>query len=224
MEICSNTVNILKNFAGINSNIVIKPGQKLMTISEAKNILAEAKIPEDFTSQVGIYDLQEFLNILGLVDRPQIKLDEAYMHINSQSGREVVKYYYADSEILTTPQKPIVMPEADVWFNLDENTLTSLKRASGIFGHAQVIIEPNDKALKLSVVDPENTTANMYSIVVDGGYKSENFKFILNISNMRMVSGDYNVSISEKLISQFTSEDGNLIYWIALEKSSKYGE
>ena len=224
MEISSNTVNILKNFAGINSNIVIKPGKKIMTISEAKNILAEASIPEDFTSQVGIYDLQEFLNNLSLVDRPQIQLDEAWMHINSQSGREVVKYYYADADILTTPTKPINMPEEDVWFNLDENTLSNLKRASGIFGHGQVVIEPSDGALKLSVIDPDNTTANTYSIVVEGGYKKDNFKFILNIANLRMVSDDYKVKISNKLISQFTSEDSNLIYWIALEKSSKYGE
>ena len=45
MEISANTVNILKNFASVNSNIIIKPGKKLMTISEAKNILAEATVP-----------------------------------------------------------------------------------------------------------------------------------------------------------------------------------
>ena len=39
-----------------------------------------------------------------------------------------------------------------------------------------------------------------------------------------MVQGTYNVKISKKLISQFTSEDSNITYWIALEKSSTYGE
>ncbi len=223
MEISANTVNILKNFASVNSNIIIKPGKKLMTISEAKNILAEATVPEEFMSIVGIYDLQEFLNILDLVDQPKVKFEENYLHVGSQSGRELVKYYYADTEMLTAPTKPIVMPDADVWFTLDENTLSSIKRAASIFGHGQVIIEPDNGSVKLTVHDPENVTANQYSIDVDGGYKEDSFKFILNIANLKMVPDEYNVKISSKLISQFTNSSDNLTYWIALEKSSTYG-
>jgi len=224
MEICANTVNILKNFSVINGNIVIKPGNKLMTISEAKNILAEAKVPEEFNSIVGIYDLTEFLNVLGLVDKPRVRFEEHYMNIGGQSGRELVKYYYADTEMLTSPTKPIDMPEADVWFTLDESTLMGLKRAASVFGHGQLSIEPDNGSIKLSVVDPENSTANEYSIDVDGGYNNDSFKFILNISNLKMVPDTYEVKISSKLISQFTNEGGDLKYWVALEKSSQYGE
>ncbi len=224
MEICANTVNVLKNFSAINGNIVIKPGNKLMTISEAKNILAEATVPEEFMSQVGIYDLTEFLNVLGLVDKPRVRFEENYMNIGGQSGRELVKYYYADTEMLTSPTKPIDMPEADVWFTLDEATLMGLKRAASVFGHGQLSIEPDNGSIKLSVVDPENSTANEYSIDVDGGYNNDSFKFILNISNLKMVVDTYEVKISSKLISQFTNEGGDLKYWVALEKSSQYGE
>jgi hypothetical protein len=224
MEICANTVNVLKNFSAINGNIVIKPGNKFMTISEAKNILAEAKVPEEFNSIVGIYDLTEFLNVLGLVDKPRVRFEENYMNIGGQSGRELVKYYYADTEMLTTPTKPIDMPEADVWFTLDETTLMGLKRAASVFGHGQLSIEPDNGSIKLSVVDPENSTANEYSIDVDGGYNNDSFKFILNISNLKMVPDTYEVKISSKLISQFTNEGGDLTYWVALEKSSQYGE
>jgi len=224
MEICSNTVNVLKNFSAINGNIVIKPGNKLMTISEAKNILAEAKVPEEFDSIIGIYDLTEFLNVLGLVDKPRVRFEENYMNIGGQSGRELVKYYYADTEMLTTPTKPIDMPEADVWFTLDESTLMGLKRAASVFGHGQLSIEPDNGSIKLSVVDPDNSTANEYSIDVDGGYNNDSFKFILNIANLKMVVDTYEVKISSKLISQFTNEGGDLTYWVALEKSSQYGE
>lgn len=224
MEISANTVNILKNFSAINGNIVIKPGNKLMTISEAKNVLAEAQVPEEFNSIVGIYDLTEFLNVLGLVDKPRVRFEENYMNIGGQSGRELVKYYYADTEMLTSPTKPIEMPDPDVWFTLDEQTLMGLKRAASVFGHGQLSIEPDNGSIKLSVVDPENSTANEYSIDVDGGYNNDNFKFILNITNLKMVSDTYQVKISSKLISQFTNEGEDLTYWVALEKSSQYGE
>ena len=39
MNISEETLDVLKNFASINPNIVIKPGQQLKTISEAKNIM-----------------------------------------------------------------------------------------------------------------------------------------------------------------------------------------
>lgn len=224
MEISANTVNVLKNFASINGNIVIKPGNKLMTISEAKNILAEAVVPESFSENIGIYDLQEFLNILNLIDQPRVRFDNTHMNIGSQSGRELVKYYYADTEMLTSPTKPIEMPAADVWFTMDEATLAGIKRAAAIFSHTQVAIEPDNGSVKLTVVDAENATANEYTIQVDGGYETDSFKFILNINNLRMVQDTYEVKISSKLISEFKNESGSLTYWVALEKSSTYGE
>ena len=54
MNLSDNTVNILKNFAGINNSILVKQGNQLRTISVAKNILAEAEIPEDFPRDVAI--------------------------------------------------------------------------------------------------------------------------------------------------------------------------
>ncbi len=87
-----------------------------------------------------------------------------------------------------------------------------------------MIIESDDGAIRLSVSDPENSTANTYSVIVDGGYTQDTFKYIINIHNLKMISNDYQVKISSKLISEFTSSDGNLKYWVALEKSSKHGE
>jgi len=224
MEISAETVNVLRNFSSINGNLIIRPGNRLMTISEAKNILAEATVKEEFGTEVGIYDLTEFLNMLGLVERPRVRFEDYYMNIGGQSGRELIKYYYADTEMLTSPTKPITMPEADVWFTLDQSTLNGLKKAVSIFGHGQMVIEPDDGAIRLSVSDPENKTSNTYSVVVDGGYNNDTFNFVLNIVNLRMVSDDYQVKISSKLISEFTNSDETLKYWVALEKSSTYGE
>ena len=55
------TIEILKNFCSINKSIVIKPGNKLATLSINKNILAIAEVDEQFESQISIYDLGVFL-------------------------------------------------------------------------------------------------------------------------------------------------------------------
>ena len=223
MEISAEIIKVLSNFSQINGNIVIKPGNKITTMSEARNVLAEAVVPEQFDTQVGIYDLSEFLRVINLVDTPNVMFKEKFMNIGGNAGRAMVTYYYSDPEMLTTPQKSIVLPSEDVWFDLPQQTLSALKQSAAAFGHNHMIIEPDGDVIKISVVDLENPTSNSYSILVDGNYK-ENFKFIINISNLKMINGDYQVKISKQLISEFTSKDGNLKYWVALEKSSKYGE
>jgi len=195
-----------------------------MTIAEAKNVLSEATVTEEFDKQVGIYDLQNFLSVLDLVDNPSVKFKDNYMIVGGNAGRAMVKYYYADPEMLTTPQKPIDMPQADVSFTLEQATLNGLKKAASIFGHSQMVIEPDNGSVKLTVVDPENTTANTYSIMVEGEYNTEDFRFVLNINNLKMITDDYQVDISSKLISQFSSVNHDVKYWVALEKLSTYGD
>ena len=49
------------------------------------------------------------------------------------------------------------------------------------------------------------------------------FKFILDIENLKILPGDYEVNISSKLISHFVNKEKGVQYWVALEKTSNYG-
>ena len=71
MKLSNKTLAILKNFATINQSIVIKPGKKLQTISNVKDSFAKAEIEEDFQGDVSIYDLNEFLGVVGLFEDPE---------------------------------------------------------------------------------------------------------------------------------------------------------
>ena len=51
MNLTSDTINVLKNFSDINQNILVKPGNKIQTISTMKNILAEAEVSEKFEDE-----------------------------------------------------------------------------------------------------------------------------------------------------------------------------
>lgn len=224
MELSSFTMQSLKNFASINPNLVIRGGNTIMTMSEAKNVLAMATVAEDFPREFGIYDLNEFLSVVNLFDTSNLKFEDSHLIVSDTSGRSKIKYFYSDIEMLTSPTKPIAMPDPDVTFVLDQSTLNNLKRAASALGHNEVSITGGNNVITLTVVDSENTTSNSYSIDVDGEYSSDNFNFILNINNLRMIPGDYKVEISSKLISQFTnmSDDQKLVYWVALEKTSTY--
>ena len=123
MKLSDKTHTILKNFAGINNSILVKQGNSLRTISVAKNILAEASIDEEFPKDFAIYDLNQFLNGLGLHQDPEMDFgQESYLTI--REGKRRVKYFYADPAVIVSPpEKEITLPSEDVHFQLDSIAL-----------------------------------------------------------------------------------------------------
>ena len=224
MQLSENTLTVLKNFASINANIVMREGNVLKTVSEAKNLLASASILEDIPKEIGVYDLNEFLGVLGLVDAPRVDWRDTHAVISDSSGRSKIKYYYSDVDMLTSPSKDINMPSVDVKFTLDNDVLNKIKRAASALRLEELAISGKNGIITLSVIDSDNATSNTFSIDVDGEFEEENFNFILNISNLKMLPGNYEVEISQKLISHFTNVENKTQYWIALEKTSTYGD
>ena len=224
MELSDRTLNVLKNFSGINQNLIIRSGNTIRTISEARNVLGTAIVDEQFPQDFGIYDLNEFIGVLGLVDTPRLKFKDEYVTVGDSVGRSKVKYFFSAEDTLTTSKKDITMPDPDVSFVLTNDMLNKLKRAASTLGHNEVSITGKDGILSLSVVDSQNSTSNTFSIDVDGEFKPDvNFNFIISIGNLKILPGDYEVQISSKLITQFKNKEVNVTYWIALEKSSTFG-
>jgi hypothetical protein len=224
MELSDRTLQVLKNYATINPNIVFKKGNELMTISVARNVLSKATLDEEIPSDFGIYDLNEFLNVLGLVDSPNLELTNDYAIVSDSVGRTKIKYHFSDPDMLTVPQKEIIMPETEVNFVLDTATLSKLKRAASALGHGEISISPSGGSVRLSVVDTTDPTSNTLSIDVEGDYdEGTTFNFILNVNNLKIVNEDFEVGISSKLISNFKSQQSAIEYFIALEKTSTYG-
>ena len=221
MELSSQTMQVLNNFASVNSNIVITSGNVLRTVSESKTILARATIDEEFPKGFGIYELNEFLSALSLVESPRISFGENNMDISDGTGRSSIKYFYSDPSILTTTSNEIVMPEADVKFKLDRETMNRIKKAASVLGHSEVSVQNADGVIVLTVADNENSTSNAIDIAVDGESTSDDFKYVFSIANLKMIEGDYDVSLSSKLISHFVNTESNVEYWVALQKTSK---
>jgi len=221
MKLSDNTLTVLKNFAGINNSILVKKGNRLRTISVAKNILAEADITEDFPREFAIYDLNQFLNGLGLHQDPDLDFkEESYLSI--KEGKRRVKYFFADPNvIISPPEKEIKLPSQDVCFQLDSVTLEKLLKAAAVYQLPDLSAVGEAGVVKLVVRDKKNDTSNEYSIVV--GETDKEFTFNFKVENIKIIPGAYEVVVSSKLLSQFTNTQHNLKYYIALEPDSTFG-
>ena len=220
MNLSEKTLTILKNFAGINNSILVKKGNNLRTISVAKNILAEAEIVEDFSRDFAIYDLNQFLNGLGLHQDPDLDFkEESYLTI--REGKRRVKYFFADPNvIISPPDKEISLPTEDVHFQLDSVTLEKLLKAAAVYQLPDLSAVGGAGVVKLVVRDKKNDTSNEFAIVV--GETDKEFIFNFKVENIKIIPGAYDVVVSSKLLSQFTNSTYNLKYFIALEPDSTF--
>lgn len=221
MKLSDNTCALLKNFAGINNSILVKKGNRLRTISVAKNILAEAEITEEFPRDFAIYDLNQFLNGISLHQDPDLDFTED-SYITIREGKRRVKYFYADPNvIISPPEKEIQLPSKDVCFQVDSVTLEKLVKAAGVYQLPDLSAVGEAGVIRLVVRDKKNDTSNEYSIVV--GETNKEFTFNFKVENIKIIPGSYDVVVSEKLLSQFKNTKYNLSYWIALEPDSTFG-
>ena len=225
MKLSEHTTSVLKNFASINQNLVIKEGKIISTMSAMKNIVARAEVDEDFPREIAIYDLNEFLASLSLFITPVLNFSENFVMIteDGKTGNSL-KYFYSDPSVVTTPSKDVKMPSPEVTFSLNSSDLSKVQRAASVIGSPDMVLEKNGTGSFLTVKDKKNDTANNYSLDIDAEGKGE-YNFFFKVENLKLLPTNYDVEVSSKNISHFKSQAGNAVeYWIALEPESSYSE
>lgn len=220
MKLCKETIEILKNFASINSNILVNPGDVLSTVSPVKNVLTEAKVPETFPVQFGLWDLNKFLGVVSLFSDPEFVFGDKFVTIYNKNSS--VRFFYSEPKLLTCPTKKINMPEVVVNFELKQKDFSELMKAAAVLQLSDICVRSNESKIELVVLDKKDPTSNHYSIEVGKNTKSATFSIYMKAENLKMIPGDYDVGISEKVVSRFVSKNRYLTYWVALESESTY--
>ncbi len=218
MKISNETRELLKNFSTINSGIKVNAGNKLETISNMKNILAVATVSESFPQGFSVYNLPEFLGATSLFEDPDYQFNDASLTISDSNSS--MNYFYASEGMVTSPEKMITMPDAEISFDISSTLLSDLNKAASVLGVSDLVLEGDGTNISLTVKDKKNTTTNTFSRIVgqSAGVFTMNFK----IENLKVLAGNYTVSVSSKGISNFKNKDIDLEYFIALEPDSKY--
>ena len=219
MELSKETLALVKNFASINGSLMLKQGNKLSTISEGKNIMADVTITETLPMDFGIYDLNEFLNVVSLFPTTELDFQEKYVLV-SDGGKSRIKYFAAGEGVVKAAPASIKFPSADITFTLDAAQLAMIQRTSSALKASDVSIVGDGSTLKVLVSDKKNDTSNAYEVSI--GETDEVFKANLKVENLKMLPNDYEVAISKKKISRFKHTASDLTYYVAVEADSEF--
>jgi hypothetical protein len=216
MKLSKRTQAVLKNFAGINQSIVIKPGKKLQTISNVKDVFAVADIEEEFTSEVAIYDVNEFLGVLSLFEDPDLEFTDRSVKISQ--GKASQTYFYADAAVITTPpEKGVTLPSVEVTGKLTREQIQTLIKAAGL-NDATSLTFTNGKA---KVWNSSTPNSNAFEIEEVMNHPAD-YELSIAVEKLKMIADDYDVEICAKGLSRFAGTQG-IEYYVALQPNGKYG-
>ena len=214
MLLSKETLNILKNFSGINPNICLSKGNVLKTISPQKNIMATVTVPDVFPLDFYIYDLSEFLGVLSLFEAPDIDFTTRTATITN--GNDAIMFNAADPSVLfLPPAKNIVFPTPDVEFEMTATNLAKIIRTASVLKANELSIVGQDGTLKLIVGDSKNSSSNTFRITL--GATEHEFKTSVKTENLKMINQDYTVAISFKKITRWTAKASDMVVYVAAE-------
>ena len=219
MNLSNDTREVLKNFSSINQNLMVNSGNVIGTMSAMKNIVAKATIPDTFQTEFAIYDLNEFLSALSLFKKPSLNFSDKSVKLDEEGGGSSLNYFFSDPSIVTSPKTDITMPSVDVEFTFTQDTFNQIMKASAVLGTPDVEVKGTAGGdVNLVVTDRKNDTSNDFSMKV-GENSSSTFSHFFKVENLKLLSGDYNVQVSNKGISHFKNISKDIEYFIALEAS-----
>jgi len=219
MKLSKDTLDTLKNFATINTNILVREGNTLSTISTGKNIFARAEIKETFPREFAVYDLNSLLSLLTVMEDTDVDFGDESLKVTK--GSSVFEYFYADPNIIVSaPDKSI---EVDNFFQFDltKEDIDMILKAAAITAAPMLSVIGDGTQVVITVGDPATPKSNSFRQVI--GQTDKKFDARLAVENFKVIPGAYSVILSEKKFMFLESSKGDTKYWLALERSSEIG-
>jgi hypothetical protein len=222
MKISNETLQILKNFATINTNMILRPGKQLATMATAKNVFAVADIAEEIPRTVAIYDLNSLLALLTLGEGSEIEFGEESLNITIEGGGEF-EYFYSDERLVTAapPAGKTIQIDEHYKFDLSASDVQTIQKAIAITASPHLFVIREDGEVTLSVQDKKNKKANSFKKKL-GSSEGPGFTAILDVSLFKIIPDSYNVTVSAKRFMHFKHATKPVQYWLALDTDSAF--
>jgi len=222
MKLSKDTLDVLKNFASINSGIEFKKGNTIRTMSSGKTVLAKATLKDEFPQDFCVYDLNQFLSIHSSSDSTEIDFDEKNVVFIFGPKKSTTYRKTAREMIVTAPDKELSLPSVDITFTLTKEDLADLLKHASLIQSSHVAVESDGETINLSAFNAKDDSANVHKSEIGEG-NGKKFKMVFLVDNLKMISGSYDVEISAKGLASFKNKSVDLQYWVATEsKESKF--
>jgi len=219
MKLSENTINVLKNFSGINSSLQFKKGKTLKTISPLRTIFVEATVDEDFTQEFALFDLNKLLAKVSLYKDAELEFGADKVSIKDKNKSDYIKYC-SPKVIVVPPEKSITLGAPDCSFSLSKEDLDWMRKSAGISGSPNYIFESDGEVVNFIATDVKDDAADQSKIEIAKVEDGKKFRVVMKVENFKLLDGSYEVSIAKKGLAMFKHTSVDIVYYIAIEAAS----
>lgn len=210
------TLEILKNFAGINPSILIREGNVLRTVNAERTVFANAQVEDTFPREFGVYDLTQLLSAWSLINEPKVSYEEDHILLTKDDGTEIKLFYASPRHIKSAPNKELNLPKTIMRFNLKKVSLLEMLKASAILKLTNLYITNNDVICR----NPDGT-GNEYRCPINdfdlADDAPEDGEYVIDINSIRLIPDDYEVNVTPIAI-HFKAKSRTLEYFVLLNQ------
>lgn len=232
MQLSKSTLDILSNFAKINSSIIIPKGNVIRTINESKSCSGRAEIEDEFPKEFALYNLHEFLTVIkDLFNNSPDSIDFGDEGMTIKRGNTVATYRYTDKSMVMGIEKDPKLPDVTAEFDISSELLQKLQRSKSIMGLDCMIIYVKSGKLFASAShdrkgrsNPEKD--NEFNVCIgdyemSGDIDLNDYRLAIKIENLLMPVLDYKARVYIKGNAGILElKSDNLQYIVALDKNN----
>jgi hypothetical protein len=225
MKLSDDTINVLKNFSGINQSLQFRAGNTLKTISPLRTIFVEATVSETFSKEFALYDLNKLLAKVSLYKGAELSFDDDKIIIATENKKKSDYIKYCSPKVIVVPpEKSISLGVADCSFSLSQEDIDWMKKSAGISGSPNFVFESDGETVHFIATDVKDDSSDQSKIEIGAGNGSK-FHVVMKVENFKLMDGSYEVSIAKKGLACFKHTSVAINYFIAIEAaSSTFGE
>lgn len=224
---------VLKNFAAINPNMIILPDKFTVINGLKKSVIAyyQFEKPYDY-SPYGIYDLNEFRNLMDQMDEWELHVKERYVAILDKGNNSEVKYNLTANKYL--PEISERVPEnfektsKELEFKLTAEKLSSLVKITSILNSERIYFrnDPKGRLQMISAGVNLEESINPFEITLQKDDIEVNNLgddvLYFDAKEFKILPGEYSVKIAAKGISHWHNElSPQVDYYIGIKKAEK---
>ena len=199
------TVEILKNFANINNQVVFKAGNAQRACNDTRNFIADIELSEPLPQECSLYELNRLLGIIDTcrTDKlPTIAFGSSALVVEHAHGSVTIPYAHSDV-VAAPPATKFHMKKPIASFNLPHDLWTRIKKTAAVLQTTSLYIVVNAAGeLVMKLVNEKDKGGDASG---SASYNMPNTQVQEAIENtwsvkfdaLQLMTGDYTVEVGE---------------------------
>lgn len=201
----------------------------LRTKSLNKTMMARVEVPEQFPRDFHIYDLREFISVVGIVKEPVFDFsNDNYIVIKSADSKQKLRYVEANPILIKSfIDYDLQLKNEDVEITITEQQFKSVLSAAHTMKLEYVGFAADGESLSLTAFNKnngDNNNTNYFSIELTESDEEFNMYYKLDVHNIQVLNGEGDLKFTidgKSKISKVETQSGKT-FWIAFDSKSEY--